>query len=185
MQRTQRLAPALALFAIGALAPSSYGAPQDPVPAPAPTPAPFAALTKATAKAKVHNQRVLVALSATGVDLVAAMKKDAALSRPLLYEFEVAAFTDSDAAALIAKLGLELAPEQRPALAVLDTEHKVLARLLPSDILVDGRVAGEEVLAKLKPHFCEPVDAEKKLAAAMADAAQSGRAIFVRFDAPW
>jgi len=185
MQRVRHLVPALVFVSACALAPVGTCALQDPVESEVPAPAPFAALTKATAKAKLHNKRVLVVLTPADADTLAALKKDMVVSRPLLYEFETAQFSGSEANALAKKLQLEGEPDQRPALAVLDTDGKVLARLSTADVLVDGKVAGKPLLAKLKPHFCEPVDAEKKLAAALVEAEQSGRAIFVRFDAPW
>ena len=75
--------------------------------------------------------------------------------------------------------------QTKPALAVLDAEGKVLASLVCSDFMTDGKIASENLLAKLKPHYCAPVDAEQKLAAGLEEGRKTGRAVFVRFDAPW
>lgn len=142
-------------------------------------------LTKALAKATVHNQRVLAIFAAEGRDLHAEMKKDKALSRPLLYEFETVTLQGDRAHQLAVQWKLPDALQQRPALAVLDHTGKVLASMLPTEFLADGKVDGKKLLQQLQPHFCAPVDAEAKLAASLVEAKKSGRNVFVRFDAPW
>ncbi len=142
-------------------------------------------LTKALAKATVHNQRVLAIFAAEGRDLHAEMKKDKALSRPLLYEFETVTLQGDTAHQLAVQWKLPDVLQQRPAVAVLDQTGKLLTSMLPDQFLADGKLDGKKLLERLQPHFCPPVDAEQKLAAAIAEAKKSGRSVFVRFDAPW
>lgn len=150
-----------------------------------PTAPTSAALTKALAKATVHNQRLLALLTDDGDDLAARLKKDRALSRPLLYEFEVVQLSGKEADTFAVHWKMPDALNSKPALAVLDADGKVLARLPREQLLTDGEVDGAALLGKLKPQFCPPVDADDKLAAGIAAAKKSGRAVFVRFDAPW
>ncbi|HEX5054158.1 MAG TPA: hypothetical protein VFZ65_20435 [Planctomycetota bacterium] len=148
-------------------------------------PAIDAAWTKALAKAKVHNQRVLALLVDDDADLAASLKKDGVLSHPLLYEFETVQWKGKQADALAVQWGFADAVQRKPALAVFDAQGKALAKWLPADFTADGKVLSQPLLDKLTPLFCAPVDAEKKLADGIAEAAKSGRAVFVRFDAPW
>lgn len=152
----------------------------------APKPAsPPPELTKALAKATVHNQRVLVVFAADGRDLLAEIKKDKVLSRPLLYEFEAVTLQGETAHQLAVQWKFPDVLQQRPAVGVLDHTGKPLGNVLPEQFLVDGKLDGKKLLGQLQPHFCPPVDAEQKLAAAIAEAKKSGRKVFVRFDAPW
>jgi hypothetical protein len=173
MQSVRSAAPALTLLLAGGLAAQEQ---QPPVPP---------ALTKALAKATVHNQRVLAILAAEGEDFAAALKKSKVVSRPLLYEFETVQFQGQAAAALAAQWQLDAPAAQQPRLAVLDAAGKRLASLASAEFLTEGALAGDKLLAALKPHFCQPVDAEQKLTAAIGQAKKTGRAVFVRFDAPW
>lgn len=175
--RVRPFVPALALvFACGASA-------QEPGARPKPTVPPE--LQKALAKATVHNQRVLAILGEEGRDLPAELKKNKALSRPLLYEFETVQLTGDAAHALAVQWKLPDALQERPTLAVLDAGGKVLANFAPAQFLSEGKLAGEQLLGLLQPLFAPPVDAEAKLAASLVEARKSGRAVFVRFDAPW
>ncbi|MEO6595946.1 MAG: hypothetical protein ABIP94_14435 [Planctomycetota bacterium] len=61
----------------------------------------------------------------------------------------------------------------------------MLARLPSSEVLMPGGVDAPTLLGRLEPHFCKPVDADQKLTAALALAKQTGRFVFIRFDAPW
>lgn len=173
MMTTRRLVPVLLLALVG----QSHA--QEPKPASSP------ALQKATAKAKVHNQRVLVILAAEDQDLAAALKKDRTLSRPLLYEFETVQLTGEAADAMAVAHKMPEALQDKPALLVLDAGGKVLAKLARDSFRPDGKLASGQLLDLLKPHFAAPVDAEQKLAAALAQGKQDGRAVFLRFDAPW
>ena len=162
---------------------------QEPTPAPVPRPAPSAAATaavaQATAKAKVHNKHVLAVFSPGDFDPLVAMKRARELSRPLMYEFEVVALAGADADALAVAWKFPDAMQARPALCVLDAEGKVLAREVVADLFEDDKAKGAPLLERLKPQFCAPVDAEAKLKSAQVEAKKSGRAVFVRFDAPW
>ncbi len=131
-------------------------------------------LRKARARAAVHNKRVLVVLPGAEVDLAGLLRRDRAVSRKFRYEFEV---YSGDA---------KLYPSvKRPALLVEDAGGARLKAIAASSYLVDGKLSGEELLAAVEPHFCAPVDAAAKLAAAMVTAKKTGRNILIRFDAPW
>jgi hypothetical protein len=143
---------------------------------------PPAELHKAQARAQVHNKRVLAVFAAPGEDLAAALKKDRAIARRLLYEFETVPLAGDAAEACAQQWQLD---DGRPALVVLAADGEVRAKLAPADFIEGGAIASEALLAKLKPHECSPVDAEQKLAAGLAEAKKTGRAVFVRFDAPW
>jgi hypothetical protein len=121
-------------------------------------------------------------LPAPGEDLLAALKKDKVLSRPLLYEFECVALTGDDAASCSKHWQIG---DERPAVAVLDGHLAPRAAFGPKQLLADGKLAAAPLLDALKPHFCAPVDAEAKLTNALAAAKKTGRFVFVRFDAPW
>lgn len=131
-------------------------------------------LTKARRRAAVHNKRVLVALPKPGQDLAALVRSDRAVSRTLRYEFEL----------VTGGAGLHTSVA-RPALVVEDASGKRLATFAEAAFLADGKLRGKELLAAVKPHFCAPVDAQEKLAAAMATAKKTGKNILIRFDAPW
>lgn len=135
--------------------------------------APVPDLNKAQARAKMHNKRVLVVLSAEGEDFALALKRNRAVSRKLLYEFETVAFTGPTA---MKKWQWQ---REGSGVIVLDATGKELARFAEAELGKDA------ALAALEPHFCKPVDADEKLAAAMVEAKKSGRNIFIRFDAPW
>ena len=143
------------------------------------------ALQKAMAHADMHNKRVLALLVAEGEDLAGAWKKNRAISRTLLYEFEIVQLIGKEADAWALKFDFADAVQKKPALVVLDTESKVLARMPSTELVTDGKDNAEAFLAKLKPYHAKPVDAEKKLAAALVEAKKTGRSVFIRFDAPW
>jgi hypothetical protein len=179
MQCVRVVVPALALLLTGVV--SAQGADAKKGPAPPSSPV----LTKALAKATVHNQRVLAVLAEDGSDFAAALKKDRTLVHAMLYEFEVVQLTGEAATTAAVYWKMPDALNEKPALAVLDADGKVLARLPRREVLSDGSVTGEALLARLQPLFCAPADAEAKLAAGLAEGKKSGRAVFVRFDAPW
>ena len=170
---------------------ATFAAAQEPTPKPAKAPgAGFLAqaraispeLGKAVAKAQMHNKNVLVLFPADGQDLGAVLKKDKALSRPLLYEVEIAALSGAKAGNAASCWG---AGDERPAAVMPSKTGSVLVRLQSADLLSDGKVAGAELLKKLAPQWAKPVDADQKLAAALTEAKKTGRNVFVRFDAPW
>jgi len=143
------------------------------------------ALTKALNRADVHNKRMLVLLVEEGEDLAGAWKKNRAISRTLMYEFEIVQFSGKEADAWASMLDFEAALQKKPALVVLDANSTVLARIPSAALVTDGPANAEAFLAKLKPYLAEPVDADEKLAAALVEAKESGRNVFIRFDAPW
>ncbi len=174
--RVPSLVPVLFSLVAGASAQDAAAKPASPRPP---------ELTKALAKATMHNQRVLAILAAEDCDLHAELKKDKAVERPLRYEFETVTLKGDVAHALAVAWKLPNALHDRPTLAVLDRDGKVLASIAPAQFLADGKLDGGRLLPLLEPHFCPPVDAEEKLAASLAEAKKSGRKVFVRFDAPW
>jgi hypothetical protein len=168
--------PVLLSFAVGASAQDAPAKPASPAPP---------ELTKALAKATTHNQRVLAVFAAEDSDPLAQMKKDRALSKPLLYEFEAVTLKGDSAHALAVQWKLPDALQERPTLAVLDNTGKVLASVAPAQFVVEGKIDGQKLLPLLQPQFCSPLDADAKLAASLAEAKKSGRTVLVRFDAPW
>lgn len=133
-----------------------------------------AALAKARGRAAVHNKRVLIVLPEAEQDLAMMIKRERTVSRTFLYEFEVVQLSEK-----------EWGSSQRPALLVQDAAGKTLARMDGDAFLDGGKLQGKELLAAVKPHFCEPVDANKKLEDAKRLAVKTGRNILIRFDAPW
>jgi len=134
-------------------------------------PAPNLAATKA--RALMHNKRVLVVLSVEDEDYATQLKRNTAVSRKLSYEFETVVYAGAGAAK-------EWRWESEGSgVVVLDAAGKELARF--TELQLEGKAA----LESLEPLFCKPVDADQKLALALADAKKSGRNILVRFDAPW
>ena len=160
MNKTLTLLPLTLLFATGVAFAQKKAAPAPD-------------LTKTQARALMHNKRVLVVLSADGEDFAKDLKRNRALSRKLLYEFETIAFTGAAAAKKWQWQGAG------SGVVVTDAVGKELGRF------TEGELAGKAALTKLEPLFSKPVSADKKLAAAMAEAKKSGRKILIRFDAPW
>lgn len=138
-----------------------------------------AELQKALANAEMHNKRVLVIGCAEGVDLQASLKRAPKLSRKILYEFEVVQFAGGRESS---QWTLE---DGGAALTLLAADGKQLQQLAAEDYGVGSDVRADELLARWQPHFCAPVDAQKKLDDAFALAKKTGRNVFVRFDAPW
>jgi hypothetical protein len=161
MNKTLSLLPLTLLFATGVA--SAQAKKVAPVPD----------LAKAQARAMMHNKRVLVVLSAEGEDFAKTLKSNRALSRKLLYEFETVAYAGAKAAK---KWHWQ---HDGSGALVLAANGDELARFPAAEL------TAKKALASLEPHFCKPVDANKKLAAAMVDAKKTGRNIFIRFDAPW
>jgi len=161
MNKSLSLLPLTLLFVTGVMSAQAKKA------APAPD------LAKAQARAKMHNKRVLVVLNAAGEDFAAALKRNRTLSRKLRYEFETVAFTGADAAK---KWRWQ---QEGSGVVVLAANGKELARFSKAELLPD------KAMSVLEPLFCTPVDADKKLSAALVEAKKTGRKIFIRFDAPW
>ncbi len=137
-------------------------------------------LQKAMSRAQTHNTRVLVLLVDEGADLAKTWKQSRALSRTLLYEFEVVQFAGKVAHEHAVQWKFQDALTTKPAAVVFDAGGKELARLTSETLQDEAKLA-----ATLQQHFAPPVDAEAKLAAALAVAKKTGRNVFIRFDAPW
>ena len=161
MNKTLTLLPLTLLFATGV----AFAQQKQAAPAPD--------LAKVQARALMHNKRVLVVLSVEDDDYLTQLKRNREISRKLLYEFETVAYAGNAAAKKRQWRG------DGNGVIVLDAAGKELARFDAADL------EGKAALAKLQPLFCEPVDAEQKLAAALVEAKKSGRNVLVRFDAPW
>lgn len=173
MPTVGRLAPFLALSVLGAAVAQAPGAKPGDV------------LAKALARATTHNKRVLVAFPGEDGDLASQFKQDRAMSRTFLYELEIVQFAGKAADAMAVELKCPDLVDGEPALLVLAADGKQLAKIPGAEFLAEGEVLGKPLLERLKPLFCAPVDADKKLAAALVDAKKTGRAVFIRFDAPW
>lgn len=185
MQRTRSpmtwgVALASALSLLGPL-PAQEGAASPAIPAAAKQ-----ELDKALSFARVHNKRVLVVFAEEGKDgdLLTKLKRDRVLGMPLRYEFEAVQFTGDAAQAVASAHRCQVALDSRPALLVLDHAGRTLATFATGTFLVDGTLQGKALLERWKPLYCEPVDADQKLAAALAEAKKSGRNVLVRFDSP-
>ena len=82
-------------------------------------------------------------------------------------------------------------PEQNklPLLLILDAEGNVLAKESAPASAAEGgeaaRIDSEKLLALLERCKAEAEDAEKLLASALATAKETGRRVFIHFDAPW
>ncbi|HEB52653.1 MAG TPA: hypothetical protein ENI87_05310 [bacterium] len=172
MNDRRSLLPLALLFGAGAVA-------QDAMPAKIDA---RSELAKASARAKVHNKRVLVVLDTDGRRLADRLQHTGSVARPLLYEFETVAVAKDEAAAIAVHMHL---PADRAGLAVLAADGGLRAWLAAETFAVGDRIDGKRLLQMLEPHFCAPVDAEQKLADALRAAKKSGRNVFVRFDAPW
>ena len=125
--------------------------------------------------------RVLAVLAPEGEDVVTAWKRSKDLGRLLMYEYELVQLTGTAADTFATRHGFAAAVQHKPAAIVLDQGGSALAQLLPSLVTAEPATFA----AALKGFSCAPVDAEAKLAAALADAKETGRNVFVRFDAPW
>lgn len=164
MNRTITFLPLVALLATG-VASSQSPAKKASKPQPG--------LEKTLARAEMHNKRVLLVVNADGEDFGLALKRNRSVSRKLLYEFETTAFPQA-----VAKEKWAWQADGSGVI-VLDASGKEIKRFAAADL------AGDAALTNFEPLFCKPVDANQKLADAMADAKKTGRKILVRFDAPW
>lgn len=155
-----------ALIALASVAPGQAPEPREPQ-----TPA---ALAKARLRAAVHNKRVLIVLQQDGQDLASMIRRDRVVSRAFKYEFEVVVLASG-----------QYESHRRPSLLLEDAQGKRLLKLAEPSFFADEKLRSKELLSAVTPYFCEPVDAQKKLAAAMSMAKKAGKNILIRFDAPW
>ena len=135
--------------------------------------------------AKRDNKRVLLMYGGNWCGwcykLDETLTKDPKVRRKMMYEYELVQLTGTAADTFATRHGFAAAVQHKPAAIVLDQGGSALAQLLPSLVTAEPATFA----AALKGFSCAPVDAEAKLAAALADAKETGRNVFVRFDAPW
>lgn len=150
-------------------------------------------IAAAVAKAKRENQRVLVQWGGNWcgwcILLDECMKKDAAIKRLVLYEYVVVHIDAGQPAGknldLAKTYGADLQTHGFPYLTVLDGDGKVIANQDTGSLKDGPKHDPAKVLAFLKKHVAEPVEAQAALDAALKDAKLSGRLVFVHFGAPW
>ncbi len=154
-------------------------------------------LAAALAAAKRENRRVLIQWGGNWcpwcVVLHDRFKSNKDLAKKLLYEYDVV-FVDIGKREknldLAAKYGADLIKNGIPFLTVLDADGKVLANQ-PTDPFETKGPKGErghdskKLLEFLTAHQVKPLVAADVLDAARAEAAKSGRNVFVHFGAPW
>ncbi len=182
MMRTL-LVPALGATLLGPVCAQDGARAQDAVKKK--EPAGQAMLDKALRRADAHNKRVVAVFVEADDTLASVIKRDKDLWRQILYEFEFVRFAGPDADAMARQLEFAAASKQKPAILVLDSERKKLAQIASAEFMRNGNLQGMALQKILEPHQAKPVDAEKKLAAALVDAKKTGRNVFIRFDAPW
>jgi hypothetical protein len=148
---------------------------------------------QAIAKAQKHHRRALLTFLAetnarSEALQTALLGKD--LAHLLQYEFETGQVmplekksTDAD---LAAKYGIQLDAAAMPALVVVAADGKQLATFAPKDLFDDGdEVLVAPLTKSLKELACAPLDGDKVLAAALAEAKQADKRLLLTFDAPW
>jgi thiol-disulfide isomerase/thioredoxin len=155
-----------------------------------------AAIEVALAAARRENRRVLIQWGGNWCSwcllLHDRFEKDADLAKKLRYEYDVVAVDvgkmDKNLD-LAAKYGADFRKHGVPYLTVLDADGKPLANQ-PTDPFEtkEGGKNGHDpkkLLEFLTTHQARPLDADKVLSAALAEAAKTERAVFLHFGAPW
>lgn len=145
-------------------------------------------------RAKRENKRVLIQWGANWCSwckwLAGTMKKDAQLSRAILYEYEVV-HVDVGRFDKHMDLAKELGAEFKaiPYLTVLDADGKTLVQqnTEPFEAKVDGKDGhdAKKILAFLVQHQAKPLEAEAVVKAAMETAKAEHKRVFLHFGAPW
>ena len=133
----------------------------------------------ALARAKSGNRRVLIVWgrndSAESVRLHALLAKDPALKKKLLYEYDVVYTSQLD---LAKKHGADVS--ELPALTILAADGTVLStEKVPA---LDDKKA---LLALLEKHQAKPWVAKDLYDAALKQAKDSKKRLFLHFGAPW
>ena len=148
----------------------------------------------AVVRARRENKRVLIQWGANWCGwckwLAGTMKKDAAVRRTLMYEYEV---VHVDVAKFDKHMDLakELGADFKaiPYLTILDADGKAIVQqnTEPFETKVDGKNGhdAKKLVAFLKEHAAKPLVASDVLAAGMAEAKTSGKRVFLHFGAPW
>jgi thioredoxin-related protein len=147
----------------------------------------------ALAAAKRQNRRVLIQWGGNWCSwcllLHDRLKSDKDLAKTLRYEYDVVLVDSNNNKELAAKYGADLKKHGVPFLTVLDSDGKVLANepTEPFETKTDGKNGhdAKKVQAFLSTHVATPRKAEDVLAAGLAEAAKSGRKVFLHFGAPW
>jgi thiol:disulfide interchange protein len=155
-------------------------------------------LAAALARAKRENRRVLVQWGANWchwcILLADLQKKDAKISKELLYEYDVVKIDIGtwDApkhADLAAKYGADLKKGGVPYLTVLDADGKVIANQETGPLETgDAEKPAHDpakVLDFLKSHEAPHLVAQAVYDAALASAQKEGKRVFLHFGAPW
>jgi thiol:disulfide interchange protein len=155
-----------------------------------------AAIEAALAAARRENRRVLIQWGGNWCSwcllLHDRFEKDADLAKKLRYEYDVVAVDvgkiDKNLD-LAAKYGADFRKHGVPYLTVLDADGKPLANQPtdPFETKQDGKNGHDpkKLLEFLSTHQARPLDADKVLSAALAEAAKTERAVFLHFGAPW
>ena len=147
------------------------------------------ALALVRAKAQAENQRVLVLLrggdAAVDASLTKAMSDYETLGKLLRYECQVAALPVASLPGTALRKQLGLRDVTLPALALLDTDDRVLGTLSAAEMVEDGSFAPARVRSFVQKNACAPQVAREVLAAGLATAKQSGRHALVYLTAPW
>jgi thiol-disulfide isomerase/thioredoxin len=155
-----------------------------------------AAIDAALAAARRENRRVLIQWGGNWCSwcllLHDCFTKDADLARKLRYEYDVVHVdigkSDKNLD-LAAKYGADFGKHGLPYLTILDADGKPLANQPtdPFETKKDGKNGhdAKKLLEFLTAHQAAPLDADKVLSAALAEAAKTERAVFLHFGAPW
>jgi thiol:disulfide interchange protein len=159
-------------------------------------------IAAALARAKKNNTRVLIQWGGNWcgwcIRLNELCRSDKALSRELMYEYEVvhvdAGQPKGKNIDLAKTYGADLEKAGFPFLTILDSSGKPLANQETEALEVkkNGESAGLEaghdpaaVLGFLKSNEAKPLKAQDAYDAAIADAKKSGKRVFMHFGAPW
>lgn len=192
---------------LAALATTPFALAQEPAPKPQqqePKPAPVydeaadarADLTAALARAKQENRRVLIQWGANWcgwcVALHGTMKKDPAIARKLMYEYDVVRVDVGrfDKHMDLAKeLGADFKSTGIPFLTVLDADGKPLAQQETGALeLADKSKTAHDtakVLDFLTAHQAKYLEASAVRSAAFERATREGKRVLEHFGAPW
>jgi thiol-disulfide isomerase/thioredoxin len=146
----------------------------------------------ALARAKKENRRVLVQWGANWcgwcVKLHALCGKDTAISRELMYEYDVVLVDIGrfdKHMELAQKFGANLKEHGVPFLTVLASDGQVLANQDTGSLEAGDAHDPQKVLGFLKEHQAKYLVAEDLRAAAFAQAKNEGKRVFLHFGAPW
>lgn len=151
-----------------------------------------ARIAAASTRAREENRRVLIAWgsntdrsSQAFIELTA---KSSAVSRKLLYEYEVVRADAAGNEALAARFGAHLKEGAVPWLTVLDAGGQVIANESAAAFKASTGSSvfdAEAVVAFLTRHQAAYLDAKTLLAGALSRAKKDQKTLFLWFSAPW